>query len=86
MQHPTLYATNYTWININLAPRKAGLVAVLKTETQRVGYADTILLKAGESYDPDRAQVREILMVWAQFIRWLTQPCVQMCSAVYHCA
>ena len=47
--------TKYTFIT--LVPRKAELVAVLETEAQRVGYTDTVVLSADESYDPDNVQV-----------------------------
>ena len=42
---------------ITLVPRKADLVAVLETAANRVGYEDTIVLRADKSYDPDRVQV-----------------------------
>ena len=55
MQQPSISASRIT--HITLVPRKANLVAVLETKAQIVGYAQTIVLNATASYDPDDAQV-----------------------------
>ena len=55
VRQPSLKAVTYT--RITLVPRKADLVAVLNADSQRVGYNDAVVLRAGGSYDPDRVQV-----------------------------
>ena len=55
VQQPLLNITKHT--RVTLKPRKAKLVAVLKTSAQMVGYTDKVVLDASRSYDPDRVQV-----------------------------
>ena len=36
------------------------IVAVLEANSERVGYVETIVLRADKSYDPDRVNVRRL--------------------------
>ena len=59
VHQPLLNATEYAWIS--LLPRKADLVAVLNVNSHSVGYHDTVVLRADDSYDPDHVQVCKVI-------------------------
>ena len=63
---PQPVSSDNEFISVSLTPRRAGLVALLDTDSQHVGYTDSVFLRAGSSYDPDLVQVlgRLFIMVF----------------------
>ena len=46
-----------SYMGITLVPQQADLVAVLETDSERVGLGGSVVLRADKSYDPDHVQV-----------------------------